>query len=115
MHDGFDSHNDHDSHDKFNASRQAGKAMQTYSLQMSSIWDSVLKDKNVPVTLPNEYSEYTDISSPDSTAELPKHTSINDYPISLVNDLLSYPPALRYRSSTRKTVAFDCVSEVSIT
>ena len=62
------------------------------------------------------YSEHTDVFSVDSTAVvLPKHTGTNDYPIGLVNNFLSHPPALRYRSSTRKTVAFDCVSEVSIT
>ena len=83
------------------------------AVQVSSIRDSVL-DKNVPVTVPAEYSEHTDVSSPDSTAELPEHTSINDYPIGLVNNFISHPPALRYRSSTKKIVAFDCVSEVSI-
>ena len=31
------------------------------------------------------------------------------------DDLLSHPPALRYYSSTRKTVAFDCASEATIT
>ena len=82
---------------------------------MSSILDLVLEDNNVPVTVPAEYLEHTDVFSPDSTAELPKHTSINDYLIGLVNNFLSHPPALRYRSFTRKTVAFDCVSEVSIT
>ena len=74
----------------------------------------MLEDKNVPAMVPAKYSEHTDVFSPDSTAELRKYTSINDYPISLVNDFLSHPPALRYCSSTRKIVAFDYVSEVSI-
>ena len=90
-------------------------------MQVSSIRDSVLEGKNVPVTVPAEYLEHTDVSSPDSAAGLPEYTGINDHPIDLVDnkqppyDLPSHPPALRYRSFTRKTVAFDCVSEVSIT
>ena len=55
MHDGFDSHNGYDSHDKFNASGQAGKAIQTYGLQVLSLRDSVLKNKNVPVTVPTVF------------------------------------------------------------
>ena len=52
-------------------------------------------------------------------AELPKHTGINDHPIGLVDkppsyDLPSHPATLRYRSSVRRTLAFDCLSEVSI-
>ena len=67
------------------------------------------------VMIPTEYLSYHDVFRSDSAAVLPEHTGINDHPIDLVDDLRSYPPALRYRSSTRKTVAFDCVSEVSIT
>ena len=120
MHDGFDSHNGHDSHDKFNDSGQAGKAMQTYGLQVSSIRDSVLEDKNVPVTVPTKYSDHTDVSSPDSTAELLERTGINDHPTDLVDNrpppdnLSSRPPALRYHSSVGKTVAFDCVSIIEV-
>ena len=56
----------------------------------------------------------------DSTAELSECTGINDHPIDLVDKLPSYDlsnhlSALQYCSSTRKTIAFDYVSEVLIT
>ena len=35
------------------------------------------------VTIPAEYSDYTDVFSPDSAVELPEHTGINDHPIDL--------------------------------
>ena len=38
------------------------------------------------VTIPAEYSDYTDVFSSDSAAELPEHTGINDHPIDLVDD-----------------------------
>ena len=60
--------------------------MQTYSLQVSSIRNVVLEDKNVPVTVPAKCSYHTDVSSPNSTVELPKHTGINDHPINLVDN-----------------------------
>ena len=90
------------------------------AVQVSSIRDSVLEDKNVPVTVPAEYSDHTDVSSPDSTAELPERTGINDHLIGLVDkpppyDLSSHPSVLQYCSSARKTVAFNCVSEVLVT
>ena len=101
MHDGFDSHNGHNSHDKFNTSGQARKAIQTYGLQVSSIRDSVLKDKNVPVTVSAKCLYHTDVSFLNSTTELPKHTGINNHSINLVDDkqpsyaLLSRPLLLR--------------------
>ena len=62
-----------------------------------------------------EYSGYHNVFFSDSVVELPKHTNINNNHIDLIDNLLSYPPALRYHLSIRKTVAFNCVSEVSIT
>ena len=38
------------------------------------------------VTIPSEYADYTDVFSPDSAAELPKDTSINDHLIDLIDD-----------------------------
>ena len=38
------------------------------------------------VTIPAEYLDYTDVFSPDSAAELPEHTGINDHPIDLIDD-----------------------------
>ena len=68
------------------------------------------------------YLDHTDVSSPDFTADLPKRTGINDYPIGLGNkpppyDLSSHPLMLQYCSSARRTIAFKCMSiiEVSIT
>ena len=86
---------------------------------MSSIRDSVLEDKNVPVTVPAKYLEYTNVSFPDSSAKLPKRTDINNDSINLVDnkspsyDLLSHPPALRYCSSARKTLLLNYASEIS--
>ena len=48
-----------------------------------SVCGSVSKVKNVPVTILAEYSDYTDVFSPDSVAELPEHTGVNDHPINL--------------------------------
>lgn len=33
-----------------------------------------------------EYADYTDVFSPDSVAELPKHTNINNHSIDLIDD-----------------------------
>ena len=38
------------------------------------------------VTITSEYTDYTDLFSPDSAAELPKHIGINDHPINLIDD-----------------------------
>ena len=38
------------------------------------------------VTIPPEYTDYTNVFSPNSAAELPKHTSINDHSIDLIDD-----------------------------
>ena len=32
------------------------------------------------------YSDHTNVSSPNSIAELPKHSNINNYPINLVDN-----------------------------
>ena len=67
------------------------------------------------------YLDHIDVFSADSTTDLPKHTGINNHPIDLVDDkqppydLLNHPPALQYCPSARRTVAFDCAFEVSIT
>ena len=45
-------------------------------MQVSSIWDSVLEGKNVSITIPAEYLEYTDVAFLDFTAELSKHISL---------------------------------------
>ena len=90
-------------------------------VHVASIQDLVSEAKNVPVMVPAKYSDHTDVSSPDSTAELPERTGINNHPIDLVDnkqppyDLSSHPSLLQYYSSARKTVAFDCVSEVLVT
>ena len=62
---------------------------------MSSIQDLVLKDKNVPVMVSAKYLDHIDVSSPNSTTELPKCIDINNRPISLVDDLPSHPLALQ--------------------
>lgn len=61
---------------------------------MTSIPDLILEAKNISVTVPVEYSNHTDVSSPDSIAKVPKYTDINDHPIELADDLLSHPWAL---------------------
>ena len=77
--------------------------------------------EDVPVTIPAEYSGYNDIFPSDFAAELLEHIGINNHPIDLVDnkqppcDLSSHLPALQYCPSARKTVAFNCVSKVSIT
>ena len=79
-----------------------------------------MEDKNVPVTVPARYSDHTDVSFPDFTAELAERTGINNHLIGLVDkpppyDLSSLLSVLQYYSSARKTIAFDCVSEVLMT
>ena len=37
------------------------------------------------VTIPSKYADYIDVFSPDSAAELPEHTGINDYSIDLMD------------------------------
>ena len=38
------------------------------------------------VTISSKYTDYTNVFSPNSAAELPKHTGINDYPIDLIDN-----------------------------
>ena len=38
------------------------------------------------VTIPSKYADHTNVFSPDSAAELPKHICINNHPIDLVDD-----------------------------
>ena len=45
---------------------------------------SLIADK-APVTLFPKYSDYTNVFSPGSAAELPKHTRINNHPIVLID------------------------------
>lgn len=39
-----------------------------------------------PVTVPAEYSDFAEVFSSESAAELPKYTKINDHPIKLIDD-----------------------------
>ena len=87
-------------------------------VQVSSIQDSIL-DKNVPIIVPVKYADHTDISSSDSTMELPECISINEYTIGLVDKLLPYDLwshmlVLQYCSSARKTIAFNCMFEILV-
>ena len=52
-------------------------------MHMAFIRDSVLEAKNVPVTIPAKYSDYTNVFLSDSTAELPERTGINNHPIKM--------------------------------
>ena len=65
--------------------------------------------------IPTKYPSYHNIFLSNSVVELLKYTSINNDPINLVGNFLSYPLALQYCSSTRKIVAFNYLSKVSIT
>ena len=56
------------------------------AVQVSSIRNSVLVFKNAFVMIPAECSYYTDVSSPNSTAELLEHTGINNHSINLVDN-----------------------------
>ena len=53
-----------------------------------SLCNLVLKAKNVSVTIPSKYLDYTNIFLSDSVAEPPKHTSIDNYPINLIYNCL---------------------------
>ena len=46
---------------------------------------AVTKAKNVPVRIPAEYSDYTNVFLSDSATVLPKHTGINNHPIGLID------------------------------
>ena len=48
-----------------------------------SLCGSVLEAKNVPVIIPAEYSDYTNVFLSDSVAVLPKHTGVNNCSIDL--------------------------------
>ena len=67
------------------------------------------------VIIPAEYLGYHNVFPLDSTIELFKHIGINNNPIDLVDNLLSYPLALQYQSSTRKMIVFDYIFEVLVT
>ena len=108
----------------FSAKKLAAVALEAYDEALWYMWHpSNTRSWRLRISSSRSpsYLDHTDVSSPDSTAKLPKHTGINDYPIGLVDDkqppcdLSSHPPALRYCRSARKTVVFNCVSEVSIT
>ena len=50
-------------------------------------WEAQIASLDVKkVTIPSEYADYTDVFSPDSAAELPKHTGINNHLIDLIDD-----------------------------
>ena len=40
----------------------------------------------IKVIIPSEYAHSTNVFSPDSAAELPEHTGINNHPIDLIDD-----------------------------
>ena len=48
-----------------------------------SLCGLVLKAKNVPVTIPAKYLDYTNVFPSDSTAELYERTGINDHSIEM--------------------------------
>ena len=58
-------------------------AMAALGNNVKSLCGSVLKAKNVPVTIPAEYLDYSNVFLPDFVAELPKRTGINDNPIEI--------------------------------
>ena len=50
-------------------------------------WQNQISSLDVKeVTIPFKYADYTNVFSPDCTAELPEHTDINDYLIDLIDD-----------------------------
>ena len=54
------------------------------------------------VTIPAEYSDYTEVFFSETAAELPEHTGINDHPIDLVAPIFlsaERTSSLRYVSS----------------
>ncbi len=55
-----------------------------HSLRKAQI--AYLKADEAPTEVSSEYADFTNIFSPKLTAELPKHTGINDYVIKLVDD-----------------------------
>ena len=48
-----------------------------------SLCGSDSEAKNVPVTIPAEYSDHTNVFPSDSAAVLPKHTGVNNHSIDL--------------------------------
>ena len=50
---------------------------------MSSIRDSVLKDKNISITVSTKYLDHTDVFSLNFTAELAEYAGINDHLIKM--------------------------------
>ena len=52
-------------------------------VHVAHIWDLVLEAKNVSVIVPADDSDHSDISSPNSTAELPECNSINNHLIEM--------------------------------
>lgn len=66
------------------ASLTVGTKMTIYPSWTAQI--ALLIADEAPVTVLAEYSNFADMFSPESTAELPKYTEINDHPIELIND-----------------------------
>ena len=66
-------------------------------VHIASIQNWVSETMNVPVMIPAGYSDYTYVFPSISTAVLPKHSGINDYPIGLVDSshLITFQVARR--------------------
>ena len=62
-------------------------------------WQAQIASLDVEkITIPAEYLDYTNVLSPDSAAELPKHTGINNHLINLIDDKqLPYGPIYSLR------------------
>ena len=61
----------------------------------------------------SQYADFADVFSPNLASKLPKHAEINDYPIDLAFQVTRWRS--KHCSSAKRTVAFDCTSEISIT
>ena len=71
----------------FNAKKFMAVALrandEAFVVHVASILGSVSETKNVLVTVPTKYSGYNKVFPLESAADLPKHTSINNYSIVL--------------------------------
>ena len=56
-------------------------SMPIHASRQAQVASLVSEEANIPV----EYSDFSDVFSPDSAAELPEHTGFNDHPIDLVD------------------------------
>ena len=110
----------------FSAKKFAAAALgvddEAFLVHIASLLDSISEAKNVhpsrqaqiasleveEVTIPAEYSDYTDVFSPDSAAELPEHTGINNHPIDLTFQIARRHSDIVHRKKDEPLpVAFD--------